>query len=212
MSEPKHEDKAAPPENDSDLDQSHSSTEPESSELTSAYISHARKVVTQPDDYFHEDTGASLRLGLINFAVFLSITFLYTFFVQVTRFSSWTFKFGHFTTGIRSVLAIGVPLAVAIYVLRWLAGKKDGATASTSYFVEKVGAILIVPSLLVAVALVLRIPNFDLYSWFRSAGLIAVYAGIFLLGYLHCSKNRIATATAVMIGFYFAYRLMLVLL
>lgn len=212
MNESKHEDKNQPPESGSEAEQAYTPPESDGNDATSDYFDHAAKVVTQPDDYFHHDKGASLRLGLINFAVFLSITFLYTFLVQVTRFSSWTFKFGHFTSGIRSVLAIGVPLAVAIYVLRWLAGKRNGATGSTSYFVEKVGAILIVPSLLLAAALVLRIPGFDLYSWFRSAGLIAVYAGIFLLGYLHCEKNRIATATVVMIGFYFAYRLMLVLL
>lgn len=212
MNEPKHEDKTEASEDDSDLEQSRSSTESENSDLTSAYISHACKVVTQPDDYFHEDTGASLRLGLINFAVFLSATFLYTFFVQVTRFSGWTFKFGHFTSGIRSVLAIGVPLAAAIYALRWIAGNQGARKRSTSFFVEKVSAILIVPSLLLATALVLKILNFDLHSWFRGVEMVMIYVGIFLLSYLHTKKNRIAAAAVFTFGFYFAYRLMLVLL
>lgn len=212
MNESKREDRAVPSEEETKVEQAQTPPEQDGDDATSAYISHARQVIMQPDEYFHDDKGASLKLGLINFAVFLGLTFLYIFFVQVTRFSSWSLKFGHVTSGIRSVLAIGVPLAVAIYALRWINGNQGGAKRSTSFFVEKVGSILIVPSLLLAAALVLRVLNLDLHSWFRGVEMVMVYVGIFLLSYLHASKNRIATAAVFTIAFYFAYRLMLLLL
>ena len=212
MNRPEHEDQTAPPESDPGSKPASAGPESGGSDAANTYIDHVRKVIMQPDEYFHRDNGASLGLGLINLGVFLGITFVYIFMAQVTRFSSWTFKFGHITSGLRSVLAIGIPLVVATYALRWLAGRNDSPARSTGFFAEKVGAILILPSLLLAAALILRIVDFNLYSWFRNVEMTMVYVGIFLLCYLHTTRNRIATAAVFTIGFYFAYRLVLLLL
>src|SRR5690625_2262374 len=143
MSESNNKDKAA--QNQEGVAAEHVPAEPESefSETKNDFVGHACRVVLHSDEYFHEDKSASLQLGLINFVIFLGATFVYQFFVQVTRLSSWSFKFAHVTSGIRSLLAIGVPLLLAAYVLRWRAGKRDGTPASLAFFVEKVGAILI---------------------------------------------------------------------
>lgn len=212
MSESNNKDNVAQDQEDSGAE--HVSAEPESevAETASTFVNHACRVVLHSDEYFHEDKSASLQLGLINFAIFLGTIFLYQFFLQVTRLSSWSFKFAHVTSGIRSLLAIGVPLVLAAYVLRWRAGKRDDAPASLAFFVERVGAILIIPSLLLVVATLLKILNINLYAWFRGAEQALVYAGIFLLSYLHADKSRIANAAIFTVGFYFAYRLMLLLI
>jgi len=51
-----------------------------------------------------------------------------------------------------------------------------------------------------------------LHAWFRGAELALVYAGIFMLAYLYTDKRKIANAAIFTVGFYFVYRLMLLLI
>src|SRR5690625_1277950 len=97
MSESNSKDKVAQDQEDSGAEHVSAEQESEVAETTNAFVGHACRVVLHSDEYFHEDKSASLRLGLINFAIFLGTTFLYQFFVQVTRLSSWSFKFAHVT-------------------------------------------------------------------------------------------------------------------
>lgn len=187
--------------------------ESEAAEVAGNYLAHVKKVITQPDEYFNEDQGASLQLGLINLAIFLILNFFYMFVVQVTRLSSWSIKFSHFTTGLRTLLVIGVPLVVAVFALRWMARDKNRSEISTGFIVEKLGAILIVPSLLLVAATALALVNFDLYAWLRGLALVLVWAGIFLVSYLYGGgKTRIRNAFLFTAAFYLAYRLMQMLL
>jgi hypothetical protein len=192
------------------------SSAPESQGSTSAgaegYIDHVKEVLTRPDDYFADDARYSRNYGLISAGAFLGLIFLHSVITRVTRFSSWSFEFSYMITAFKIALAFGLPIVAAVFVLRWLEGRSGGSARSVDFYIARFGAMLIVPALMVAVAVPLNLFNVVLHGWFRGGAVILLYISVFMLSYLYAAKGQLRSAVLMTIGFYFAYRLLGLLL
>lgn len=174
------------------------------------YIQHVREVVTAPDAYFDPDTRSNTLFGYISMAAFLALVLIESLFGRITRFSNWSFEFSYVVEAFKTALTIGVSIAAVLFVLNWQAGRSDGRT-SLAFYVEKFGAALILPSLLLALAIPLEILDITIHSWFRGAALILVYVAVFMMSYWYAAPKRLNIAVLFLIGFYFVYRLLLLL-
>lgn len=174
------------------------------------YISHVKEVLTGPDEHFADDGKASRNDGLITAGIFLGLIFLHALISRVSRFSSWGFEFGYLTYAIKIMLAIGLPIVAVVFVLRWLEGR-SGTARSVDFYIGRFGAMLVLPALMVAIAVPLNLFDITLHGWFRGGALILTYIAVFMLSYLYAAKGQLRTAVLMAVGFYFAYRLLLLL-
>lgn len=174
------------------------------------YMTHVQEVLTSPDGFFDPAKRSPQLFGLITTGVFLGLIFFETLMGRITRFSNWDFEFSDLTYAIKITLAIGVPIAAALFMLMWQAGRSGNQT-SLDFFIEKFGAALILPSVFILVAIPLEILDITIHSWFRGAALILVYVAVFMMSYLYAAPRRLSVAVLFVLGFYFFYRLMLLL-
>ncbi len=181
------------------------------SAVAEGYIGHVKEVLTQPDDHFADDSKASRNHGLISAGLFLVMVFVFNVITQVTRLSSWRFEFGFLTSSLRVVLALGLPIVATVFVLRWLESR-SGTARSVDFYTGRFGAMLILPMLLVAVGIPLNLLDVTVQGWFYGAALIFTYISVFMLSYLYAAKGKLQTAVLMAVGFYFAYRLLRMLL
>lgn len=181
------------------------------STASDSYLDHAKSVLTDPDRHFADDSTASRNHGLVSAGAFIGLIFLHAVITRVTRFSSWSFEFGHLVYAVKISLAVGLPIVAAIFVLRWLESR-SGAARSLDFYVARFGAMLILPALMVAVAVPLNLFDITLHGWLRGGALVLVYIAVFMLSYLYAARDKLATAVLLALGFYFLYRLLLLLL
>lgn len=174
------------------------------------YMTHVREVLTAPDGFFDPVKRSPQLFGLITTGVFLGLVFFEALMGRVTRFSNWGFEFSYLTYAIKVTLAIGVPIAAVLFVLMWQAGR-SGNQSSLDFFIEKFGAALILPSVFILLAIPLEILDITIHSWFRGAALILIYVAVFMMSYLYAAPRRLNVAVLFVVGFYFFYRLMLLL-
>jgi len=174
---------------------------------TEGYIEHVREVVTAPDAFFDPGTRSNTLFGYISMAAFLVLVLLESLFGRIARFSNWSFEFSYVIQALKTTLTIGIAIAAVLLVLNWQAGRGDGR-ASFAFYVEKFGAALILPSLLLVLTIPLELLDITIHSWFRGAALILVYVAVFMMSYWYVAPKRLNIAVIFLIGFYFVYRLL----
>ena len=177
---------------------------------TEGYIQHVREVVTAPDAFFDSGTRSNTLFGYISMAAFLALVLIESLFGRIVRFSNWSFEFSYVVEAFKTALTIGISIAAVLFVLNWQAGRGDGR-ASLAFYVEKFGAALILPCLLLVLAIPLEMLDIRIHSWFRGAALILVYVAVFMMSYWYAAPKRLNIAALFLIGFYFVYRLLLLL-
>ncbi|MEX2498960.1 MAG: hypothetical protein WD397_08825 [Wenzhouxiangellaceae bacterium] len=188
--------------------------EPESGTSAQAaaegYIEHVREVVTAPDAFFDPGTRSNTLFGYISMVAFLVLVLLESLFGRIARFSNWSFEFSYVIQALKTTLTIGIAIAAVLFVLNWQAGRGDGR-GSFAFYAEKFGAALILPCLLLVLAIPLELLDITVHSWFRGAALILVYVAVFMMSYWYAAPKRLNIAVLFLLGFYFTYRLLLLL-
>lgn len=170
-----------------------------------------KTVLTKPDVFFSEHYHGQKLFGLISAGVFLGLVFFQWLLARTVRWWNRGFEFGFITQSLTRVIAIAVPLIAVVFVFKMLAGKYQ-KTHTLDFFIEKFGAALLLPALLLIITLPLNLIDATIGHWTRGAALIMVYVAVFHICYRFAAPNRLVPAVLLTVGFYFAYRLMLLLL
>lgn len=204
------------PESGKSGDEAQSTEGPSASEQAKAaadnYFSYMRNVLLQPDEFFADQERGQKLNGLITFAAFLILIFLQTMIARTVRFTTRGFEFGYLANGLTTALAIGVPIVAAVFLFKWYAGRDRDGTTSLDFYIEKFGAALLLPCLLLVLAILFSLLQTNIYGWFRGAALVFTYIPVFMLSYWYVAPRRISVAAVFTLGFYLAYRLLGLLL
>lgn len=176
----------------------------------SAYLDHVRQVFTAPDAHFRDSAAASRTFGLISTGIYLGLLFLQSLITRVTRLSSWRFEFEYLLQAFKVVLAIAIPIAALVFILKWY-GDRGGQGHSLDFHIGRFGAMLLLPCALLVVAIPLNILDVTIDSWLRGLSVTFVYLAVFLMAYLYAAPGKLKVAVVFVAGFYLAYRLLLLL-
>lgn len=182
------------------------STEPgntDPKETASNYFAHLKNLLLRPDEFFTDIYHGQKLFGLVHMVALVVLIALAGF---VQRASYGTLDFGDLLGGIKVGLAFAIPLAALLFVYPWYA-RQQGQELTMDFLIEKLGAATALPALLVLVAIPLNLLDITLHSWFRAMGLNLVYIAVFMTAYWYVAPKRLTVATLAAIGFYFAYRL-----
>lgn len=174
------------------------------------YPDHVRSVFSAPDAFFEPGHRSDRTHALIDLAVYAAAVYLAALFARITGYSGWGFEFGYFLDAAKSVLTIGIPLACAVFALSAY-GKRSGQSHSTGFYMEKLGAGLLLPAVLLIGALVLDLLDIRIHAWLRGLSNIFVYVLIFTFAYRYATPGRLTVAAGFLAGFYVLYRLLALL-
>ncbi|MDX1569694.1 MAG: hypothetical protein R3200_04350 [Xanthomonadales bacterium] len=201
MSDDKHE-----PTNEPEKEQSQEPPEP-AREAAGGYVAHVFSVLTRPDTVFDADHRIGKTNALIDVCGFLVVFYIAAVVGRTFGYSGFDFEFGHIGHGLKSMLAIGIPIAALLFAQKWEGGRSNGKT-SLDFYLEKFGAVLVLPCLLLIIAILLDIIDVRIQSWFRGMALVFVYIGVFGTTYAYAAPGKLKTAAIYLIGFYAVYRLL----
>ena len=174
------------------------------------YVGHVLAVLKGPDQFFASSHRSEKAHAVIDLAGFLLIFFLAAVIARMTGYSGFDFEFGYILDGIKSALAIGIPIAGLLFALNWQAGR-SGGKVSLDFYMEKFGGALVLPCLLLIVAILLDIVDIRIQSWFRGMAMVFVWIGVFATTYAYAAPGRLRTAAIFTVGFYLVYRLLILL-
>ncbi|MUK89812.1 hypothetical protein GMD78_15695 [Ornithinibacillus sp. L9] len=171
-----------------------------------SYIDFLIQTIKNPDGILTNEPKGYHTYGMINiiaFIVLVMVNSLVGRLIVVVRYNSdFGNVFNYLSRGIAYLVAIAILLAVFKHF-----ANKNGHTFDLNFFMEKFGALLIVPSIFIAVSLPLDALDITFHSWINSLSFTFLYISIFLISYLFVARNNIQTASIFVIGFYLAYRL-----
>lgn len=182
------------------------STESESTDLNetaSNYFAHLKDLLLRPDEFFTDAYHGQKLFGLVHMVALVVLIALAGF---VQRASYGSLDFGDLLGGIKLGLAFAIPLAALLFIYPWYA-RQQGQELTMDFLIEKLGAATALSALLILVAIPLNLLDITLHSWFRAMGLNLVYIAVFMIAYWYVAPKRLTVATLAAIGFYFAYRL-----
>lgn len=174
------------------------------------YFSHVKEVLSNPDGFFREESRTAKLNGPISLGVFLVLYFLQYLVGRITGYGDWGFQFSYMIDAIKQTLAIAIPIAAVIFALKWQAGRAEGSD-SLDFHIEKFGAALILPSLLLIVAIPLDILDIRIHAWFHGAAMVFVYIAVFMTCYLFAAARQLVMPVLFTLAFYIFYRLVLLL-
>ena len=174
------------------------------------YLAHVRSVFQSPDEFFDDGHRSDRGYALIDLAVYAVAVYLAALFARITGYSGWGFEFGYLLDAGKSVLTIGISLACAVFALSYWAQRSE-RPHSTGFFLEKLGAGLLLPALLLLAALVLDLLDIRIHSWLRGLSVAFVYVAVFAFAYRYATPGRLTVAAGFLAGFYVLYRLLALL-
>jgi hypothetical protein len=174
------------------------------------YLAEVREVLTEPDGYFARQSGGSQVNGLLTAGLFFAMLYVHSVVTRITRFSSWRFEFEFLIHAFKTTLAVALPLIAVIFALKWFEGR-SGDARPLEFYIARFGALLILPTLMVALAIPLNLFDIALHGWLRGGALILVYLAVFLVSYWYAAKDQLRVAVLFTLGFYFTYRLLMLL-
>lgn len=189
--------------NEQESDRSNETEGTDLNETASNYFAHLKNLLLKPDEFFTDAYHGQKLFGLIHM-IALVVLIALAGFVQRAQIGS--VSFGDLLGGIKFGLAFAIPLAALLFVFPWYA-RQRGQALTMDFLIEKLGAALALSALMVLVAIPLNLLDITLYSWFRSMGLNLIYIAVFMTAYWYVAPKRLHVATLSAIGFYFAYRL-----
>lgn len=194
--------------NEQESDHSNETERTDLNETASNYFAHLKNLLLKPDEFFTDAYHGQKLFGLIHM-IALVVLIALAGFVQRAQIGS--VSFGDLLGGIKFGLAFAIPLAALLFIFPWYA-RQQGETLTLDFLIEKLGAALALSALMVLVAIPLNLLDITLYSWFRSMGLNLIYIAVFMTAYWYVAPKRLHVATLSAIGFYFAYRLIALIL
>lgn len=194
--------------NEQEPDHSNETEGTDLNETASNYFAHLKNLLLKPDEFFTDAYHGQRLFGLIHM-ISLLVLIAIAGFVQRSQIGS--VSFGDLLGGIKFGLAFAIPLAALLFIFPWYA-RQQGQTLTLDFLIEKLGAALALSALMVLVAIPLNLLDITLYSWFRSMGLNLIYIAVFMTAYWYVAPKRLHVATLSAIGFYFAYRLIALIL
>ncbi len=177
-------------------------------ETASNYLAHLKGLLLRPDEFFTDTYHGQKLFGMVHMAA-LVVLIAFAGFVQRAHIGS--VSFGDLLGGIKFGLAFAIPLAALLFIFPWYA-RQQGQTLTMDFLIEKLGAALALPAIMVLVAIPLNLLDITIYSWFRSMGLNLIYIAVFMTAYWYVAPKRLHVAALSAIGFYFAYRLIALIL
>lgn len=189
--------------NEQESDHSNESEGTDLNETASNYFAHLKNLLLKPDEFFTDAYHGQKLFGLIHM-ILLVVLIALAGFVQRAQIGS--VSFGDLLGGIKFGLAFAIPLAALLFIFPWYA-RQQGQALTLDFLIEKLGAALALSALMVLIAIPLNLLDITLYSWFRSMGLNLIYIAVFMTAYWYVAPKRLHVATLSAIGFYFAYRL-----
>ncbi|QOC22513.1 hypothetical protein IC757_16140 [Wenzhouxiangella sp. AB-CW3] len=176
-----------------------------------SYPQYLAALYKRPDELL-DGTMRGLRLfGLINMSALLVLIALSSFVQRIAMTTTSGVRFSWLLNGIKFGLSFAIPIAIVLFALQWYA-KRQEREYSLDFFIEKFGTAMALPAVLVAIAIPLNLLGVTMHSWFRGAGLFFIYIGVFLMSYLFVAPQRLKVAVVFTLAFYFAYRLIWLLM
>lgn len=179
-------------------------------EAAASYPAHVRSVFFSPDAFFEPSHRSERGHALIDLAVYAVAVYVAALFARITGYTSWGFEFGYLIDAGKTVLTIGLPLACAVFAFATF-GRRGGKSHSTGFFLEKLGAALLLPALLLFVAIVLDLLDIRVHGWLRGLSSAFVYIAVFAFAYRYATAGRLTVAAGFLAAFYLLYRLMALL-
>ncbi|WP_339226931.1 hypothetical protein NSQ77_15400 [Oceanobacillus sp. FSL K6-2867] len=176
------------------------------------YFQYVVQVIKNPDYILSDETQGKQQFGLITLIAFLGLILLSNIvgiftYLDALRYLGFSDYFDYF----ERTLAYGAALALLIFVFKNVANK-NGKAYDLNFFFEKLGAMLVVPAILLIVSIPLELVDITIYSWFSSLAYTFLYLSIFLISYFFVAKNNLKTAVLFVAGFYFVYRVIYLIL
>jgi hypothetical protein len=165
----------------------------------------------RPDDMLDGKARGLKLFGLINLVVLVALIALSSFVQRVALPTTSGVQFSWLLNGIKFGLAFAIPIAIALFAFQWYA-RREGQERSLDFFIEKFGGAMALPVVLVALAIPLNLLGVTMHSWFRASGLFFIYIAVFMMSYLFVAPQRIKVAVVFTLAFYFAYRLIWLLM
>ena len=187
--------------------ESHSGSD--SNDMT--YPKYLMAVFNRPDEMLDGTSRGLKMFGLINMGALVVLIALSSFVQRIAMTTTSGVRFSWLVNGIKFGLSFAIPIAIVVYLFSWYA-KRQGNDRGLDFFMEKFGAAMALPAVLVAIAMPLNLLGITMHSWFRASGLIFIYITVFLISYLYVAPQRIKVAVVFAFGFYFAYRLIWLLM
>lgn len=171
------------------------------------YVDHVRSVLLSPDTFFEARHRSDRTHALIDLAIYAGAVYLAALFARITGYSGWGFEFVYLVDAGKSLLAIGIPLACLVFAYSTYSQRSE-KSHSTNFFLEKLGAGLLLPALLLLAALLLDLLDIRMHAWFRGLSFVFVYVVVFAFAYRYATSGRLTIAAAFLAGFYILYRLL----
>lgn len=174
------------------------------------YLAHVRSVFLSPDEFFDDAHRSDRGHALVDLAVYAIAVYLAALIARITGYSGWGFEFGYLLEAGKSVLTIGIPLACAVFAFSAYA-QRSNKPHSSGFFLEKLGAGLLLPALLLLAALVFDVLDIRIHSWLRGLSMAFIYVAVFAFAYRYATPGRLTIAAGFLAGFYVLYRLLALL-
>jgi len=202
----------SPPENqpapDPSPDQQSDQEKPLSAD---GYVSFLMHNIKNPDGFFDNQYRKFKLFGMIHIGALFGLIALSSWFQRIGSLGSRGWRFEFLLNGIKFGLSFLIPLIIALFVLKWYS-EKSGEGKSLEFFIEKLGGALTAACALIVIALPLALLDITIHNWFRGAGLVFIYLAIFLTSYLYAAPRKLQVAALFTLGYYFAYRLIWLLM
>ncbi len=176
-----------------------------------SYPQYLAALYQRPDELL-DDTARGLKLfGLINMTALVVLIALSSFVQRIALTTTSGVRFSWLVNGIKFGVSFAIPIAIVLFAFQWYA-KRQGRNDTLDFYIEKFGTAMALPAVLVAIAIPLNLLGITMHSWFRGSGLFFIYIGVFLTSYLFVAPQRLKVAVVFTLAFYFAYRLIWLLM
>jgi hypothetical protein len=198
----------------SDSDQNQGSQgDDEAREMTAqtAFPAWVMTIFQRPDEFFDKQYRGQKLFGLVTMGTLIVLIAMSSFVQRLAMTSSSGFRLSWLLNGIKFGLSFAIPIAALMFVLKWYSARQQSGFG-LDFFLEKFGAAMALPSVLIAIAIPLNLLGITMHGWFRGSGLFFIYIAVFMMSYLYAAPAQIKPAVVFSLGFYFAYRLIWLLM
>lgn len=176
------------------------------------YFQYVLQAIKDPEHLLSNKAQGKHQFGLFTLIAFIVLVLLSSIvgifgYLDSLSYFGFSDYFNYFERAISYAVALGLVLLMFKNI-----AEKNGNTYDLNFFIEKLGALLVIPSVLLVVSLPLEIVDITIHSWFSGLAYTFLYLSIFLISYLFIAKNNLKTAVLFVAGFYFVYRIIYLVL
>ncbi|WP_010098228.1 hypothetical protein [Ornithinibacillus scapharcae] len=171
------------------------------------YVQYIVQTIKHPEDILSDKFQAKHQFGLITMISFLALILISNLLGLVSQKELLEyFGFKDYFSYFNSTISYALALILLLFVFKNQAAK-TGTPYEINFFLEKLGALLVIPSILLLLSIPLELLDVTIHYWLSSLARTLLYVGVFMTSYLYISRNDIRTATIHLAGFYIFYSL-----